>query len=52
MVDTRVSELAADRIPHFLRIRYGGTSDAKRQLGSNAEIRGAFFGIQDHLYRG
>jgi len=47
-----VSELAADRIPHFLRIRYGGTSDAKRQLGSNAEIRGAFFGIQDHLYRG
>ena len=47
-----VGELAADRIPHFLRIRYGGTSDAKRQLGSIPDIRGAFFGIQDHLYRG
>ncbi|ROO35215.1 EcoAI/FtnUII family type I restriction enzme subunit R [Salinisphaera orenii] len=46
-----VNELAADRIPHFLRIRYGGTSDAKNQLGSIPEIRGAFFGIQDHLYR-
>ena len=46
-----VSELAVDRIPHFLRIRYGGTGDAKRQLGSIPEIRGAFFGIQDHLYR-
>ena len=46
-----VSELAVDRIPHFLRIRYGGTSDAKNRLGSIPEIRGAFFGIQDHLYR-
>ncbi|MEQ9011843.1 EcoAI/FtnUII family type I restriction enzme subunit R [Algiphilus sp.] len=46
-----VSELAAERIPDFLRIRYGGTSDAKRQLGSVADIRNAFVDIQTHLYR-
>lgn len=46
-----VSELAAERIPDFLRIRYGGTSDAKRQLGSVGEIRNAFVDIQAHLFR-
>ena len=46
-----VSELAAERIPDFLRIRYGGTSDAKRRLGSVADIRNAFVDIQTHLYR-
>ena len=46
-----VTELAAERIPDFLRIRYGGTSDAKRRLGSVGEIRNAFVDIQAHLFR-
>lgn len=45
-----VHELASARIPDFLDIRYGGTSDAKRQLGSVAEIRSAFVELQGHLF--
>ncbi|MDA3919703.1 MAG: hypothetical protein PF501_03300 [Salinisphaera sp.] len=46
-----IDELASGRIGHFLQIRYGGTSDAKRRLGSLGDIRSAFFNIQSHLYR-
>ena len=46
-----VGELASDKIPDFLRIRYGGTNDAKRRLGSVGDIRHAFFDIQGYLYR-
>lgn len=46
-----VDELASGRIAHFLQIRYGGTNDAKRRLGSVGDIRSAFFDIQSHLYR-
>lgn len=46
-----VNELAAERIPDFLRIRYGGTGDAKRRLGSVGDIRHAFVDIQAHLFR-
>jgi type I restriction enzyme R subunit len=46
-----VHELASNKIPDFLRIRYGGTNDAKRKLGSVGGIRSAFFGIQTHLFR-
>ena len=45
-----VDELAPHRISDFLQIRYGGTNDAKRVLGSIPEIRGAFIGIQKHLF--
>lgn len=45
-----IDELAPHRISDFLRIRYGGTNDAKRVLGSIPEIRGAFIGIQKHLF--
>jgi hypothetical protein len=34
-----VEELSPRKIADFLRIRYGGTNDAKRVLGSVAEIR-------------
>lgn len=47
-----VEELAPGRIGDFLQIRYGGMQDAKRQLGSAQQIRGAFFDIQNHLFRG
>jgi type I restriction enzyme R subunit len=44
-----IDELAPHRISDFLQIRYGGTNDAKRVLGSIPEIRGAFIDIQKHL---
>jgi len=45
-----IEELAPHRISDFLQIRYGGTNDAKRVLGSILEIRGAFIDIQKHLF--
>jgi type I restriction enzyme, R subunit len=44
-------ELAPTKSADFLRIRYGGTNDAKRRLGSVAAIRDAFVGIQGLLFR-
>ncbi len=43
-------ELASRKIADFLRIRYGGTNDAKRLLGPMPAIREAFIAIQAHLY--
>lgn len=43
-------ELTPTKITDLLRIRYGGTNKAKQRLGSVAEIRQAFVGIQSHLY--
>ena len=45
-----IDELAPHRISDFLQIRYGGTNDAKRVLGSIPAIRGAFVDIQKHLF--
>lgn len=45
-----IDELAPRKIADFLRIRYGGTNDAKRRLGDVATIRQAFIGIQRHLF--
>ncbi len=46
-----VDELASRKIADFLRIRYGGTNDAKRLLGPVPAIRDAFIAIQAHLYQ-
>ena len=46
-----VGELSLRKISDLLRIRYGGTNDAKAALGSIAEIRRAFVDIQGHLFR-
>ncbi len=46
-----VDELASRKIADFLRIRYGGTNDAKRLLGPVPAIREAFIAIQSHLYQ-
>jgi len=46
-----IDELASRKIADFLRIRYGGTNDAKRLLGPVPAIRDAFIAIQAHLYR-
>ncbi len=49
--DHGVEELSLGKNRDFLRIRYGGTNDAKAVLGSVAEIRKAFVDIQGHLFR-
>ena len=46
-----IRELEPGRLGDFLRIRYGGTNDAKKKLGSVADIRQAFFDIQKHLFQ-
>lgn len=46
-----VHELASRKITDFLRIRYGGTNDAKRLLGPVPAIRRAFIAIRAHLYQ-
>lgn len=46
-----VEELSLRKISDLLRIRYGGTNDAKAALGSIADIRRAFVDIQGHLFR-
>jgi len=46
-----IRELEPGKLSDFLRIRYGGTNDAKRKLGSVAAIRGAFIDIQRHLFQ-
>lgn len=47
-----IGELAPNKLADFLHIRYGGTNDAKRVLGSVSEIREAFFEVQGHLFHG
>jgi type I restriction enzyme R subunit len=46
-----IEELSLGKIRDFLRIRYGGTNEAKAVLGSVSEIRKAFIDIQGHLFR-
>ncbi len=46
-----IDELAPGKLADFLRIRYGGTNDAKLALGSVGDIRNAFIDIQGHLFR-
>ncbi|HET7222189.1 MAG TPA: type I restriction-modification enzyme R subunit C-terminal domain-containing protein, partial [Rhodanobacteraceae bacterium] len=47
-----IDELAPSKLADFLRIRYGGTNDAKRMLGSIPEIRSAFVDVQAYLFAG
>jgi len=45
-----VEELALNKIGYFLKVRYGGTNGAKRELGQIPEIKRAFMEIQTHIY--
>lgn len=45
-----INELALAKLPDFLRIRYGGTNDAKAVLGPVPAIRSAFVEIQGRLF--
>lgn len=46
-----IRELEPAKLSDFLRIRYGGMNDAKRKLGSIAEIRNAFIEVQKQLFQ-
>lgn len=45
-----VDELALNKIGDFLKVKYGGTNEAKRALGAIPEIKQAFMDIQAHIY--
>ncbi len=49
-VDVGVSELAADRLPALLELKYQGIYDAQEVLGDASEIRELFVGFQRHLF--
>ena len=44
------TELAADKLPDLLNLRYGTAADAVRELGGVSEIRHTFTGFQKGLY--
>lgn len=46
-----VAELGYDKLSDLLKIRYGGTQEAKTTLGNLARIRSAFGNIQRFVYR-
>ena len=45
-----VGELDQDNLPGLIRVRYGTTHDAVRELGEIPKIRDAFVEFQRHLY--
>ena len=50
-VSEGVEELAVEKLPPLLEIKYGGVAEAIGALGSDAdEIRDVFCGFQRHLY--
>ena len=45
-----VEELAEDKLPNLIELKYHAVSDAVAQLGSVADIRDMFIGFQGYLY--
>jgi type I restriction enzyme R subunit len=45
-----VGELANEKLPTLLEVKYSVISDAAASLGSIPEIRDVFIGFQQHLY--
>ncbi|CAJ2376173.1 MAG: DEAD/DEAH box helicase family protein [Gammaproteobacteria bacterium] len=45
-----VGELANEKLPQLLRLKYGSVADARQELGEIDAIRGVFTGFQRHLY--
>lgn len=50
-VQEGVGELAQEKLPHLLELKYRAVADAAEQLGGVATIRDAFLGFQKHLYQ-
>lgn len=49
-IDQGVGELAEQKLPQLLHLRYGSTADAELELGDMESIRDVFTGFQRHLY--
>ncbi len=45
-----VEELAEDKLPNLIELKYHAVSDAVAELGSAADIRELFIGFQGYLY--
>ncbi len=45
-----VTELAQEKLPDLLALKYHSIGDAVAELGSVADIRDVFVGFQEHLY--
>lgn len=45
-----VGELATDKLPQLIELKYHSLGDAVRELGPAGEIREVFVGFQQHLY--
>ena len=45
-----VGELAQEKLPDLLALKYHTVGDAVVELGTVAEIRDVFIGFQEHLY--
>ena len=45
-----VGELAPEKLPNLLVLKYRAVSDAAAELGSVASIRDVFVGFQQYLY--
>jgi len=50
-VQSGFTELDDAKLPDLLTLKYNAISDAKRELGSIADIRDTFIGFQKYLYR-
>ncbi|MCP4286373.1 MAG: DEAD/DEAH box helicase family protein [Gammaproteobacteria bacterium] len=50
-IETGVDELAQEKLPDLLRLKYQAIADATGKLGPVAEIRDIFIGFQQHLYQ-
>ena len=47
---TVFGELAQEKLPDLLELKYFSVGDAVAELGSVSEIRDVFIGFQKHLY--
>ena len=49
-VESGAENLDRAKLPDYLKVKYGSTADAARQLGGSKAIGEAFVGFQKHLY--
>ncbi|WP_019215380.1 hypothetical protein [Legionella tunisiensis] len=50
-IESGVNELAQEKLPDLLRLKYRAIEDAKDKLGSIDDIRNTFIHFQKHLYQ-
>ena len=50
-IESGVDELAQEKLPDLLKLKYRAISDAQEELGSLEDIKSTFVEFQKHLYR-